>query len=57
MTFYAGTEWHANLQLGQNLITQGDMPRFILDSYEECRGLPQLFTLDKYVTNICLLVY
>nr|CAD1822047.1 unnamed protein product [Ananas comosus var. bracteatus] len=43
-----GTEWHANLQLGQNLITQGDMPRFILDSYEECRGLPQLFTLDKF---------
>lgn len=43
-----GVEWHANLQLKQNLITQGDMPRFILDSYEECRGPPHLFTLDKF---------
>lgn len=30
------------------MITQGDMPRFILDSYEECRGPPHLFTLDKF---------
>ncbi|KAF8748243.1 hypothetical protein HU200_012986 [Digitaria exilis] len=43
-----GVEWHANLQLKQNMVTQGDMPRFILDSYEECRGPPQLFTLDKF---------
>lgn len=43
-----GIEWHANLQLNQNLITIGDMPRFILDSYEECRGPPHLFTLDKF---------
>ncbi|XP_062212825.1 SCAR-like protein 1 isoform X2 [Phragmites australis] len=43
-----GVEWHANLQLKQNMITQGDMPRFILDSYEECRGPPHLFTLDKF---------
>ncbi|URE04686.1 hypothetical protein MUK42_33966 [Musa troglodytarum] len=26
------------------------MPRFVLDSYEECRGPPQLFTLDKFDT-------
>ncbi|GJM97031.1 hypothetical protein PR202_ga13926 [Eleusine coracana subsp. coracana] len=43
-----GVEWHPNLQFRQNLITQGDMPRFILDSYEECRGPPHLFTLDKF---------
>ncbi|KAM3279389.1 hypothetical protein ACQJBY_046624 [Aegilops geniculata] len=43
-----GIEWHSNLQLNQNLITIGDMPRFILDSYEECRGPPHLFTLDKF---------
>ncbi|KAL5218786.1 hypothetical protein ABZP36_019470 [Zizania latifolia] len=43
-----GVEWHAHLQLNQNMITQGDMPRFILDSYEECRGPPHLFTLDKF---------
>ncbi|TVU44422.1 hypothetical protein EJB05_03863 [Eragrostis curvula] len=43
-----GVEWHPNLQFKQNMITQGDMPRFILDSYEECRGPPHLFTLDKF---------
>ncbi|KAF0910990.1 hypothetical protein E2562_005379 [Oryza meyeriana var. granulata] len=43
-----GVEWHANLQINQNMITQGDMPRFILDSYEECHGPPRLFTLDKF---------
>uniref|UniRef100_A0A0E0KKQ1 WH2 domain-containing protein n=1 Tax=Oryza punctata TaxID=4537 RepID=A0A0E0KKQ1_ORYPU len=43
-----GVEWHANPQINQNMITQGDMPRFILDSYEECRGPPRLFTLDKF---------
>lgn len=43
-----GAEWHSNVQLKQNVITQGDMPRFIMDSYEECRGPPQLFTLDKF---------
>ncbi|XP_026663201.2 SCAR-like protein 1 isoform X2 [Phoenix dactylifera] len=43
-----GIDWHANIQMDQNLITQGDMPRFILDSYEECRGPPHLFTLDKF---------
>lgn len=25
------------------------MPRFVMDSYEECHGPPRLFTLDKYV--------
>ncbi|XP_010922664.3 SCAR-like protein 1 isoform X1 [Elaeis guineensis] len=43
-----GIDWHANIQMDLNLITQGDMPRFILDSYEECRGPPHLFTLDKF---------
>ncbi|KAJ0975528.1 hypothetical protein J5N97_017493 [Dioscorea zingiberensis] len=44
----SGINWHANLQWNQNLIAGGDMPRFILDSYEECRGPPRLFTLDKF---------
>ncbi|KAK6943217.1 hypothetical protein RJ641_028594 [Dillenia turbinata] len=47
--FYsAGVEWHPNLQMDQNLITQGDLPRFVMDSYEECRGPPRLFLLDKF---------
>lgn len=45
----AGVEWHPNLRMEQNLITRGDFPRFVMDSYEECRGPPRLFLLDKYV--------
>ena len=52
-----GVSWHANLQLKQNMITQGDMPRFILDSYEECRGPPHLFTLDKYADVSYMQIY
>ncbi|XP_028767572.1 SCAR-like protein 1 isoform X2 [Neltuma alba] len=44
----AGIGWHPNLRSEQNLITRGDMPRFVMDSYEECRGPPQLFLLDKF---------
>ncbi|XP_008792188.2 protein SCAR2-like isoform X2 [Phoenix dactylifera] len=43
-----GIDWHSNIEMDQNLITRGDMPRFIMDSYEECRGPPRLFTLDKF---------
>lgn len=46
--YSAGIDWHANLRVEQNLVIQGDMPRFILDSYEECRGPPRLFMLDKF---------
>lgn len=45
---FLGVKWHASLRLDQNLITQGDYPRVIMDSYEECRGPPRLFLLDKY---------
>ncbi|CAJ1809458.1 unnamed protein product [Sphenostylis stenocarpa] len=43
-----GIEWHPNLRFEQNLVTRGDLPRFIMDSYEECRGPPRLFLLDKF---------
>ncbi|KAI4353485.1 hypothetical protein L6164_002431 [Bauhinia variegata] len=43
-----GTDWHPNLRSEQNLITCGDLPRFVMDSYEECRGPPRLFLLDKF---------
>lgn len=45
----SGVDWHPNLQMKQNLITRGDLPRCVMDSYEECRGPPRLFLLDKYV--------
>ncbi|XP_072996293.1 uncharacterized protein [Typha latifolia] len=43
-----GIDWHPNLKLDQNLITRGDMPRFIMESYKECHEPPQLFMLDKF---------
>eukprot|EP00268_Persea_americana_P038206 TRINITY_DN37823_c3_g1_i1.p1 TRINITY_DN37823_c3_g1~~TRINITY_DN37823_c3_g1_i1.p1 ORF type:complete len:1944 (-),score=476.32 TRINITY_DN37823_c3_g1_i1:482-6313(-) len=48
LTDGSGIEWHANLRMDQNLITRGDLPRFVMDSYEECRGPPRLFLLDKF---------
>ncbi|XP_004305094.1 PREDICTED: protein SCAR2 [Fragaria vesca subsp. vesca] len=44
----SGVDWHPNLLSEQNLITCGDLPRFVMDSYEECRGPPRLFLLDKF---------
>ncbi|XP_022010281.1 protein SCAR2 isoform X1 [Helianthus annuus] len=44
----SGIRWHPNLQTEHNIITKGDIPRFVMDSYEECRGPPQLFLLDKF---------
>ncbi|KAG6745355.1 hypothetical protein POTOM_052017 [Populus tomentosa] len=44
----SGVDWHPNLQMEQNLIARGDLPRFVMDSYEECRAPPQLFLLDKF---------
>ncbi|KAL3617431.1 hypothetical protein CASFOL_037752 [Castilleja foliolosa] len=43
-----GVDWHPNLRIDQNLVTQGDLPRFVMDSYEECRPPPRLFILDKF---------
>ncbi|CAJ2670909.1 unnamed protein product [Trifolium pratense] len=43
-----GIDWCPNLRSEQNLITRGDLPRFIMDSYEECRAPPRLFLLDKF---------
>ncbi|CAA6654675.1 unnamed protein product [Spirodela intermedia] len=44
----AAIDWHPNLQIDQNMVTREDIPRFILDSYEESRGPPRLFMLDKF---------
>ncbi|XP_068668257.1 SCAR-like protein 1 [Aristolochia californica] len=47
-TYNGGLDWCVNLQIDENLVTRGDLPRFIMDSYEECRGPPRLFLLDKF---------
>ncbi|CAA0836230.1 Protein SCAR2 [Striga hermonthica] len=44
----AGIDWHPNIQVDQNIVTKGDLPRFVRDSYEESRPPPRLFLLDKF---------
>ncbi|GLT66112.1 hypothetical protein SLA2020_385000 [Shorea laevis] len=44
----AGVDWHPNLRTEQNMIVRGDLPRCVMDSYEECRAPPRLFLLDKF---------
>ncbi|KAL9238974.1 hypothetical protein vseg_013337 [Gypsophila vaccaria] len=46
--YNSSIDWHSNPRLNENTITQGGLPRFVMDSYEECRGPPRLFLLDKF---------
>ncbi|ERN13890.1 SCAR-like protein 2 isoform X1 [Amborella trichopoda] len=46
-----GSEWHTQIQIDQNHLTRGDLPRFIMDAYEECRGPPRLYLLDRFDTG------
>ncbi|MCL7043569.1 hypothetical protein MKW94_004941 [Papaver nudicaule] len=48
LLYNEGIDWHPNLQMGQSLVTCGDLPHSVMDSYEECRGPPRLFLLDKF---------
>ncbi|KAM7265473.1 hypothetical protein ACFE04_003156 [Oxalis oulophora] len=43
-----GIHWHPTLHTKRNVLTHGDLPRCVMDSYEECRGPPRLFLLDKF---------
>ncbi|XXG90196.1 hypothetical protein AAC387_Pa12g2019 [Persea americana] len=43
-----GSDWHADIQTEQNHLLHSDLPPFIMDSYEECRGPPRLSLLDKF---------
>jgi hypothetical protein len=45
----SGADWHASIRSDQNHCTSGELPRFVRNFYEECRGPPRLFLLDKYV--------
>ncbi|XP_075091065.1 protein SCAR3 isoform X2 [Nicotiana tabacum] len=46
--YTAGSNWHARIRTEQNHFIYNDLPRFIMDSYEECRGPPRLHLLDKF---------
>lgn len=46
--YTAGSNWHARIRSEQNHFIYDDLPRFIMDSYEECHGPPRLHLLDKF---------
>ncbi|KAI3964698.1 hypothetical protein MKW92_007868 [Papaver armeniacum] len=43
-----GTEWHPKIQTRKNQIVYSYLPRFIMDTYEECRDPPDFHALDKF---------
>ncbi|CAN4084207.1 unnamed protein product [Withania somnifera] len=46
--YTAGSNWHARILSEQNHFIYNDLPRFIMDSYQECHGPPRLHLLDKF---------
>ncbi|KAK1422726.1 hypothetical protein QVD17_18012 [Tagetes erecta] len=46
--YTAGSHWHTRLRTEQNHFIYNDLPRCIMDSYEECFDPPHLFKLDKF---------
>jgi hypothetical protein len=38
--------------MDQNLCAQGELPRFVRNFYDDCRGPPRLFLLDKYDAHL-----
>ncbi|KAK3005588.1 hypothetical protein RJ639_017220 [Escallonia herrerae] len=49
--YTSGSQWHATVRNEQNHFIYSDLPRFIMDSYEECRSPPRLHLLDKFDTG------
>ncbi|KAH9606551.1 hypothetical protein KSS87_009130 [Heliosperma pusillum] len=46
-----GSEWHPRIKAQKNHFVYSDLPHFIMDSYEECRGPPRLQSLDRFDTS------
>ncbi|GLU22859.1 hypothetical protein SLE2022_389020 [Rubroshorea leprosula] len=46
--YTAGTEWHPRIQNEKNHFINNDLPQFMMDSYEDCRGPPRFHLLDKF---------
>ncbi|CDO96793.1 unnamed protein product [Coffea canephora] len=46
--YTSGANWHSRLRCEQSHFVCSDLPRFIMDSYEHCRGPPHLDLLDKF---------
>ncbi|XP_072998876.1 SCAR-like protein 2 isoform X1 [Typha latifolia] len=46
--YVAGCDWHTHIRMKQSHLLSSDLPRFMMDSYEECRDPPRLYLLDKF---------
>ncbi|KAJ9565875.1 hypothetical protein OSB04_001841 [Centaurea solstitialis] len=46
--YTAGSHWHTRLRAEQNHFIYSDLPRCIMDPYEDCRDPPRLHKLDKF---------
>ncbi|XP_050367817.1 protein SCAR3 isoform X2 [Argentina anserina] len=49
--YTAGLEWHPRIRSERHHFIYNDLPRFIMDSYEECSDPPRLHLLDKFDTG------
>ncbi|BFG27924.1 hypothetical protein CerSpe_141990 [Prunus speciosa] len=49
--YTSGLEWHPRIRNEKNHFIYNDLPRFIMDSYEECQDPPRLHLLDKFDTG------
>ncbi|XP_034211846.1 protein SCAR3 isoform X2 [Prunus dulcis] len=49
--YTSGLEWHPHIRNEKNHFIYNDLPRFIMDSYEECQDPPRLYLLDKFDTG------
>ncbi|KAJ4750132.1 SCAR family protein [Rhynchospora pubera] len=48
LAYIPGCEWHARMRTEKSHLLSSDLPRFMMDSYEECRDPPRLYLLDKF---------
>ncbi|KAK9088889.1 hypothetical protein Scep_027971 [Stephania cephalantha] len=58
--YTAGSVWHPSTRTKHNHFIHSDLPRFIMNSYDECRDPPLLHLLDKFDTGgpgVCLRRY
>ncbi|XP_071714986.1 protein SCAR3-like isoform X2 [Rutidosis leptorrhynchoides] len=46
--YTAGSHWHTRIRAEQNHFIYSDLPRCIMDSYEDCHDPPRLHKLDKF---------
>ncbi|KAJ3693883.1 hypothetical protein LUZ60_009363 [Juncus effusus] len=60
LAYVPGIDFHAHVRIERSHLLSTDLPRFMMDSYEECRDPPRLYLLDKFDSGgsgVCLKRY